>query len=121
MAQRMISDLVFGMDDFIEMPFSAQALYAQLVLQADNAGFLTSINKTVRAIGATQDDVAELERRGFILRFSGTPTCCIRHWHLMNKMRNGAKSQVPEYRLVRKNGGVYEPIGESEEDDEDLF
>lgn len=119
MAQRMISDLVFGMDDFLEMPFSAQALYAQLVLQADNAGFLTSINKTVRAIGATQDDVSELVARGFIMRFPGTPTCCIRHWHMMNKIKN-AKSQVPESRLVRKNGGVYERITEGE-DDEDQF
>lgn len=107
-ARRMISDTVCGMDSFVEMPLSSQALYFHLVLQADNKGFFGSAIKTMRMVGATQEDLEQLVNNGFILRFPGTPTCCIRHWYMMNNLKDKiAKSDFPEAKLVRLDGGVY--------------
>ena len=114
----MISDLVVESDEFLDMPLSAQALYCHCVLQADNWGFFSSINTLKRMINATQDDVDTLMAKGFLLRFPGTSTCCIRHWCMMNELKG--KSDFPEAKLVRKDGGVY-VIREKESSDEDQF
>ena len=108
MSKRMISDTVCGMDSFVEMPLSAQALYFHLVLQADNKGFFASAVKTMRTIGATQEDFDCLIRNGFIIRFEGTPVCCIRHWHMMQNLKTTvSKSDFQEAKLVKLDGGVY--------------
>lgn len=107
-AKRMISDTVCGMDSFVEMPLSAQALYFHLVLQADSKGFFSSAVKTMRMIGAKQEDLECLINNGFILRFPGTTTCCIRHWNMMNTLKSTqSKSDFQEAKLVRLDGGVY--------------
>lgn len=104
----MISDTVCGMDDFVEMPLSAQALYFHLVLQADNKGFFSSAVKTMRMIGANEQDLACLVDRGFIIRFPGTPVCCIRHWNMMNTLKQDrTRSDFQESKMVRLDGGVY--------------
>ena len=104
----MISDTVCGMDDFVEMPLSAQALYFHLVLQADNIGFFSSALKTMRMIGADESDFAWLVDKGFILRFPGTSVCCIAHWNMMNNLKQDrCRSDFREAKLVRLDGGVY--------------
>lgn len=106
--RRMISDLVMESDAFLDLPLSAQALYTHLILQADNWGFLSSLNNTRRMIGASQDDVECLVDNGFIIRFPGTPTVCITHWNMMNSLKTDkGRSEFPEKKLVRQNGGVY--------------
>lgn len=107
-AKRMISDTVCGMDSFVEMPLSAQALYFHLVLQADNKGFFSSAVKTMRMIGASESDMDCLVRNGFIIRFPGTPVCCVRHWNMMNNLKTErGKSDFQEAKMVRLDGGVY--------------
>lgn len=106
--RRMISDLVMESDAFLDLPLSAQALYTHLILQADNWGFLSSVNNTRRMIGASQADVECLVDNGFIIRFPGTPTVCIAHWNMMNTLKTDkGRSEFPEKKLVRQNGGVY--------------
>ena len=116
-ARRMISDTVCGMDDFVEMPLSSQALFFHLVLQADNKGFFSSAVKTMRMIGASQEDLDCLEKKGFIIRFPGTPVCCIAHWHMMNNLKlSQSKSDFREARMVRLDGGVYVKRDDLEDD-----
>ena len=104
----MISDTVTGMDSFVEMPLSAQALYFHLVLQCDPKGFCSSAVKTMRMIGASPGDLDCLVERGFIIRFPGTPVICIRHWNMMNTLKSTqSKSDFQEAKLVRLDGGVY--------------
>lgn len=105
--RRMISSLIMESDDFLELPLSSQALYTHLILQADSWGFLSSLNITKRMIGATQEDVDCLEKSGFIIRFKGTPTVCITHWHMMNTLKEKGKSEFPEKKYVKLDGGVY--------------
>ena len=114
--RRMISDLVLESDDFLDLPLSAQALYCHCVVNADNCGFFSNINTIKRMVGATQDDVDALVRAGFLIRFPGTSTSCVKHWKMMNELKG--KSEFPEAKLVRLNGGVYE-FRLEEDDDED--
>ena len=117
----MISDLVMESDAFLELPLSSQALYTHLILQADNWGFLSSLNNTRRMIGATQQDIDCLVDNGFILRFPGTPTIAITHWNMMNTLKEGrgAKSEFPEKKLVRLDGGMYVLRSSRKEYDDD--
>lgn len=127
MSKRMISDTVCGMDSFVEMPLSAQALYFHLVLQGDSKGFFASAVKTMRTIGATQEDFDCLIQNGFIIRFEGTPVCCIRHWHMMQNLKTTvSKSDFQEAKLVKLDGGVYVMREDNEKnwslyDDEDDY
>lgn len=127
MSKRMISDTVCGMDSFVEMPLSAQALYFHLVLQGDSKGFFASAVKTMRTIGATQEDFDCLIRNGFVIRFEGTPVCCIRHWHMMQNLKTTvSKSDFQEAKLVKLDGGVYVMREDNEKnwslyDDEDDY
>lgn len=106
-AKRMISDTVCGMDSFVEMPLSAQALFFHLVLQADNKGFFGSAVKTIRMIGASQKDMDCLIKNGFIIRWN-SGVCAIRHWNMMNSLKTErAKSDFQETKYVRLDGGVY--------------
>jgi len=105
--RRMISSIVLESDAFLELPLSSQALYTHLILQADAWGFLSNLNNTRRMIGATQEDVDFLEKTGFIIRFKGTPTVCITHWNMMNTLKEKGKSEFPEKKLVKLDGGVY--------------
>ena len=117
--RRMISDLVLESDDFLEMPLSAQALYTHLVLQSDNWGFNASLNKIKRMIGASEEDVECLVRNGFLIRFPGSPTVCISHWHMMNTIKDSrGKSEFPEAKMVRRDGGKYVLKGKGEDEDQ---
>ena len=107
MTRRMISDHVMESDEFLDMPLSAQALYAHLVLHSDNWGFTSQLNIIRRMIGATQSDVDCLVEKGFLMRFPGTSVVCIRHWNVMNSISGKGRSEFQEARLVRKDGGVY--------------
>lgn len=114
---RMISDLVIESDNFLELPLSAQALYMHLVLRCDNEGFTASSVNAIRSCGATAEDLETLEKAGFVLRFKGTPTICIAHWQMMNKLKKDV-SKFPEKKLVRLNGGVYEMRDANEREEE---
>ena len=117
--RRMISDLVLESDDFLELPLSSQALYSHIILSCDNWGFTPSVVRIKRMIGASDEDVQNLVDRGFLIRFPGTPVACIAHWFVMNNLKEGrGKSEFPEVKLVRRNGGVYELRNGKEDYDE---
>lgn len=53
-------------DVFLDMPLSVQALYFHLHMQADDEGRIHNAKAIIRMIGATADDLEELELYGFI-------------------------------------------------------
>lgn len=116
--RRMISDLVLESDAFLEMPLSAQALYSHIILSCDNWGFTASVNRIKRMIGATEQDVDCLVDNGFLLRFQGTPTVCVTHWFMQNSLKDSkGKSEFPELKQVRRDGGMY-VLRNQQEDEE---
>jgi len=81
--KRMFSTKVIGSDVFTSMPFSAQALYFQLCMSADDEGFLNNAKSVQRMLGASDADVAELLRRKFVIGFE-SGVMLIRHWKVNN-------------------------------------
>lgn len=84
--RRMLSSKVVCSDAFIEMPFSAQALYTQLVMEADDDGFLNRAKRIQMSIGAKPDDLEMLIQKRFILAFPNG-VVVIKHWRMNNQIR----------------------------------
>ena len=65
--RRMISSKVLKSDDYGDLSFEAQALYPQLVLEADNFGFVTGIKRIMRSMGVNPSVIEELTKAGFLI------------------------------------------------------
>ncbi len=84
--RRMFSVAVVCTDSFLELPCSAQALYFQLNLKADDDGFLDSPKSTARATGCTEEDLKALISANLIIAFP-SGVIAITHWKTHNKIR----------------------------------
>ena len=84
--RRMFSSKIVCSDAFTEMPFSAQALYTQLNMEADDDGFLNNARRVMRTIGATETDLNLLFEKRFILGFKNG-VVVIKHWRMNNQIR----------------------------------
>lgn len=108
--RRMLSKDIVCSDAFVTMSLGAQALYVQIVLDADDKGFCSSPVKLSRSIGATVDDLAELINKRFLLAFD-SGIVCVKHWLIQNKVQptrdNGTKYQDELSTLYVKDNGAY--------------
>lgn len=69
MAQkRMFDKDVISLDNFLDLPMEAKALYFLLGMEADDEGFV-SPKKVVRLYGGTEDSIKILALKGFIIPF----------------------------------------------------
>ena len=84
--RRMFSSKIVCSDAFTEMPFSAQALYFQLGMEADDDGFLNRPRKVMRNIEATEEDLNLLLEMRFILSFPNG-VIAVKHWRMNNQIR----------------------------------
>lgn len=91
--RRMLSKTVTRSDAFLDMPFSAQALYMHLSLEADDEGFLENPKSLTRLIGAGADDLATLTEAGYLIPFE-SGVYVIRHWHINNLIRGDRKHET---------------------------
>lgn len=85
--RRMFSQDIVGSDAFNDMPATAQLLYFQLCMNADDDGFV-SPRRIMRMIGANEDDLRVLIAKRFVLAFPDTSVVVIKHWRLNNFIRN---------------------------------
>lgn len=67
--RRMFSLDVVDTDKFLEMPASAQSLYFQLGMRADDDGFVSSPRKIILMCNCSSDDMKELISLGYIISF----------------------------------------------------
>lgn len=81
--RRMFSKQIISSDKFLDMPLSAQSLYFQLGMQADDDGFVGNPKKIQRMLGASDDDARLLVAKNFLLPFE-TGVIVITHWRLHN-------------------------------------
>lgn len=84
--RRMFSSKVVCSDAFAGMPFSAQALYVQLCMEADDDGFLNRAKRIQGSIGASDKDLNLLFEKRFILGFPNG-VIAIKHWRMNNQIR----------------------------------
>ena len=84
--RRMFSTRVVCTDKFTSMPERAQCLYFQLVMHADDDGFISSPRSVLYAVRCDEEDLAVLAEAKLIYIFS-SGVIVIRHWNAQNKVR----------------------------------
>jgi hypothetical protein len=109
MARRMFSPKIVGSDAFLDMPISTQALYFHLGMEADDDGFVNP-KKTMRVIGASEDDLKVLVGKRFVLPFENG-VVVIKHWRINNQIRKDFHRDTvyleEKARLKIKDNGSY--------------
>lgn len=85
--RRMISVDVLGSDKYVRLPFSSQAIYIQMILNADDDGFVDNVESLIRILGIEKKYYRELVNREFVIEFD-TGVAAIAHWRKMNKVRS---------------------------------
>ena len=116
--RRMFSSKVVCSDAFAEMPFSAQALYVQLNMEADDDGFLNRAKRIQGSIGASDADLNLLFEKRFILGFDNG-VIAIKHWRMNNQIRKDRYTPT-QYQgefnsLEIREDGAYTEKGKSKE------
>lgn len=98
MARRMFHSDIVESDAFLDLPFSAQALYLHLGMAADDDGFVNAPKRIVRLIGASAEDLDVLVTKRFLLRFADY-VVVLKHWRLANSLKNDRlrPPRYPEY------------------------
>lgn len=114
--RRMFSSKIVCSDAFTEMPFSAQALYIQLSMEADDDGFLNSPKRVMRMLGASEDDLNLLFEKRFVLGFKNG-VIAIKHWRMNNQIRKDRYNPTQyqnEFALldIRPDGAYTEKVKE---------
>ena len=79
----MFAKTIIDSDAFIDMPVTARLLYYDLGMRADDDGFVNSPKKIMRMVGASQDDLAILISKKFIIPFD-SGVVVIKHWRIHN-------------------------------------
>ena len=108
--RRMFSKDVIHTEEFFNLSPSAQALYFELGIEADDDGVLSSPMPTARMFGYKKEHVEELEKAGFIISFP-SGISIIRHWKMNNYLRcdrhHGTVYQDEFSQLTTDNCGRY--------------
>lgn len=73
-------------DAFLDMPMSARYLYFTLGMLADDDGFVGNPKAIMRQCGASQDDMAILLNKRYVLGFD-SGVIVIKHWRINNYLR----------------------------------
>lgn len=107
-------------DAFLDMPMSARCLYFTLGMLADDDGFVGSPKSIMRQCGASQDDLAVLLSKRFVLGFD-SGVIVIKHWRINNYLRNDRYSPT-NYQdelalLIEDQNGAYTEANKRLSDD----
>lgn len=84
--RRMFSIEELQSDRFLSLTATAQALYIQICLSADDDGFTARIKLTERLIGATDKEFQELINAGYLIKFE-SGVCVVANWLVNNQIR----------------------------------
>lgn len=81
--RRMFAKSIVECDDFLDLPFSVQALYFHLAMSADDDGLVNNPKTIIRMVGANNEDFKTLTDKKFIIPFE-SGVIVIRHWKVHN-------------------------------------
>lgn len=108
--RRMFAKTIIDSDAFIDMPVTARLLYYDLGMRADDDGFVNSPKKIMRMVGASQDDLAILITKKFIIPFD-SGVVVIKHWRIHNYIQKDrykpTKYQEEKAQITVKDNGAY--------------
>lgn len=99
--RRMFTKAVIRSSHFMKMPRDTQFLYIQMLLDADDDGFIANPELEVTIAHCTQEDLQTLIDRQYLMVFP-SGIALIRHWFLHNYIRKERyrASVYPEKRQV---------------------
>lgn len=81
-------------DNFLELPLTAQALYFHICVRADDDGFCANPKKTLRMLGATEEDLQKLIEKEYIL-VANKGVLLVKHWWMHNTKRKDTYKASP--------------------------
>ena len=84
--KRMFNVDIVGSDAFLDLPHTAQALYFQLGMRADDDGFVGNPKTIQRIAGAKESDLEVLVKKRFLLQFP-SGVVVIKHWKINNDIK----------------------------------
>lgn len=84
--KRMFSIDIVGSDAFLDLPYSAQCLYFQLGMRADDDGFVGNPKTIQRIAGTKANDLELLVKKRFLLQFP-SGVVVIKHWKINNQIQ----------------------------------
>ena len=84
--RRMLHAGILNSDAFLSLPFSAQMLYVQITMAADDDGFYNGASRLQRLIGARRIDLKLLAEKRFLLRFEDVVV--VKHWRMANSLKS---------------------------------
>lgn len=84
--KRMFTRELVRSDAFMDMPISAQGLFFQLCMDADDDGFVSAPKGVARMCKAAQSDFELLKEKRYILSFPDSDVVLIKHWFLHNSI-----------------------------------
>lgn len=112
----MLSKFVFENDDFLDMPAESQALYAHLVINADDDGFIDHPNAIRRMTGFSVDSLKLLIAKGFLLPFSDS-LVVVAHWEMQNHIQPSKKTSTvytgQKEMLTIDEQGIYRKLSDN--------
>ena len=85
--RRMLSLSIVDSDKFLDMSVTARLLYYDLVLRADDDGFVSSPKKVMRIVDASNEDLETLIKNGYIIP-QDEGIVVVRHWFVHNTIRS---------------------------------
>jgi len=99
--RRMFTKAVIRSSHFMRMPLDAQFLYLQMLLDADDDGFIANPELEVTIAKCAQEDLQTLIDKHYLMVFP-SGIALIRHWFLHNYIRKERyrASVYPEKRQV---------------------
>lgn len=84
--KRMFNVDIVGSDAFLDLPHTAQALYFQLGMRADDDGFVGNPKTIQRIAGTKANDLELLVKKRFLLQFP-SGVVVIKHWKINNQIQ----------------------------------
>ena len=84
--KRMFNVDIVGSDAFLDLPHTAQALYFQLGMRADDDGFVGNPKTIQRIAGTKASDLEFLVKKRFLLQFP-SGVVVIKHWKINNQIQ----------------------------------
>ena len=84
--KRMFNVDIVGSDAFLDLPHTAQALYFQLGMRADDDGFVGNPKTIQRISGTKASDLELLVKKRFLLQFP-SGVVVIKHWKINNDIK----------------------------------
>lgn len=108
--RRMFAKSIIDSDMFLDMPVTAQLLYFQLGMRADDDGFLNNPKRIMRDVRSSEDDMKVLIAKRYIIPFA-SGVVVIRHWRIHNYLRSDRyKPTICEEKnlIVTGDNKVYE-------------